>query len=289
MRKKVKEDESVPRFEGPDAEEVLLPLLKKIPGVHLRSLWDLAKKTELPCEALQLIARFTGHTSNGMLQRVIARCLGECVPANSLGTKERSLLPRLRKLGVRATTTEDLAHRRSVPRRALRLLTRYVQSNDPESRLQGVVEVLGRSLPSGDRTSRELLLNEFRRARGDGYRWAIGGALFDSAEPWMEEDLIALVRDPRYARKGLQALQMVIMALGKLRARKSIPWIVRLLRKPMLCQAAVIALGKMRDASLIRRLDPLLADPDPEFRGRVRTAIARLVKWKRRRRGTTRA
>ena len=267
---------SVPSFDGPDAQDVLLPLLNKIPGVRLRSLWDLARRRELPVAAIRLVVKFTGHTSNQKLIRVMSRCLGTCIPIDALGPAERSLVATLRKAGLRITSTQDLAHLRSVPRRLLPLLVQYLRTNDPESSRDGVVRVVGRSIRGSETDPRRLLFREFRRARGDDYRWAVGLALFDSARPWMVEDYLALIRDPRYSRSGMQALQMVLMALGKLRATESIPGLRRLLRNPSLCQAAVLALGKMRDPSLIQVLEPLLRDPDSEFLQHVRTAIGRL-------------
>jgi HEAT repeat protein len=98
------------------------------------------------------------------------------------------------------------------------------------------------------------LVQEFRLAKGDLLRWAIGNAIEVVAGKDDVDALTTLAQDRTY---GI-ARQMIVLALGRMERKRAEPLLLRLLDDEDVAGHAVMALGKLRSKAAVGPLKRML-------------------------------
>ena len=103
-------------------------------------------------------------------------------------------------------------------------------------------------------------------------RWAIGNALWVLAKHINPQDLVRLARDPRFG----SARQMVVMALGGIKAPGVVDVLIGLLEDDELVGHALYALGRGRAIVARAAIERQLASPRAYVRNNAKKALAQI-------------
>lgn len=122
----------------------------------------------------------------------------------------------------------------------------------------------------------DFLINEFKNAKTNQYRWVIGNAMYVIQDKNIGEKVLELVNDKKYGT----GRQMIVNGLNRFNTEETKQVLIKLLDDDDVAGHAVYALSKFKDYSLIRYLSPLIDDKRYLVKKEAKKAIARLEKYK---------
>jgi hypothetical protein len=150
-----------------------------------------------------------------------------------------------------------------------------LRSGDLETREAHVHHLLDRARTHGDESA-IAALHALVRDYGDFHRSLYSRAMNQAAvfaDPGLREPLLAALGDTRYNCQAWAAMGCAAMDV-----QAAVPQLITLLDHPqwMVRDEAVIALGRLGDASAVPALRPLLGDQADWLRQRTADALARI-------------
>jgi HEAT repeat protein len=199
------------------------------------------------------------------------------VAASSRPLTERELVADLRDIGVPVRSVWDLVNTDQPYDQALPVLVswlrrlRDVDTGQREYRAvyEGVVRALGvkKARPLAARP----LVEEFWRIDDNSIRWTIGNTLDLLADQSMVDDLLNIVREPRFGASR----QMVVRALGRVGKGRPevVETLVGLLADDDLTLHATDALARLGATDARQRVQELLHDNRAAVQRAARSAI----------------
>ncbi len=182
------------------------------------------------------------------------------------------ILRELNKAGFQVQSVGALRQSGTEYRSAISILLRWLPLVTYLPLKEEIVRAL--SVPWARSLVGPTLVDEFRRAEGPagtGIRWAIANALEVVADEDVLEDLIELVRDPRYGRDR----EMLALALGNMSGAHVTSVLRDLLRDDEVVGHAAMALGRRRASEALPELQALTKHPRAWVRSEARKAVAK--------------
>jgi hypothetical protein len=183
----------------------------------------------------------------------------------------------LRALGYRVDTVSELLNKRMrYPDAIPTLLSWLPRIKDPAMK-EDIVRAL--SVPWARPMAASPLIHEFVNAPADselGLRWTIANALTVVADDSVFEDVVALLRNPKYGR----AREMLALALANMKTPRAADVLVESLQDPVLAGHAVKALGKLKSRKAESAIRPFTTHPKAWIRAEAKKALASLRKAK---------
>lgn len=150
----------------------------------------------------------------------------------------------IRKRGYSISSINDLMRLSSKERELIPFLTglleRFLDENDKEF----IVRCLG---VKGFREIIPKLLEEFKNAKGNSYRWAIANSINIIHDMTIEQELIALSENKKYGT----GRQMLVLSLGCYKTDASIKCLRGLLQDEEVRGHALRALGKCGNSEVL--------------------------------------
>lgn len=189
---------------------------------------------------------------------------------------ERHVREQLAAVGVQIDRLVDLVNLGPTPRAAVPVLVDALIAADNDLAREMLVRALS------DRVARPTavpaLLEEFRTANTEAYRWTVGNALHTVADRRFEADLIALATDPRYG----YGRQMLAAKLGYMRSPAALDALLALLTVDEVDGHAVVGLNRMtpellRDRRVRSAVEPFLTDQRAWVRKAAKSVVGKAV------------
>jgi hypothetical protein len=162
------------------------------------------------------------------------------------GETARQLAPlveELRKLGYEVDSPADLPRLRRRYRDAVPVLLEHLPRVTDRAVRESITRAL--SVPWARPAAIRPLLDEFHGTDDEVHRWVVGNALSVVADDSAFDDLVQIVREPRYRK----AREMVVVALGNMNRRRddALAVLTELLEDDDLARHALLGLQKLRD------------------------------------------
>lgn len=193
--------------------------------------------------------------------------------SRELAALEAPVVAELRRLGFKVDLISDLHNSRLNYQAAIPLLMSWLPRVADRRVKEEIIRAL--SVRWAKPQAAPLLLEEFRNVEDDPQgplRWAIGNALEVVADESFADDLIDLVRDATYGRSR----QMIVLALGRMKARRPVQVLIDLLGDEDVAAHAVIALGKLGAPEAKPALERMLTHRDGLVRKEAKKALGRI-------------
>jgi HEAT repeat protein len=159
------------------------------------------------------------------------------------------LLNDIRSKGVEISSINDLIKMDMSFKDLVPILLKHIQEIDDESDKQFLVRCLG---VKGYTEATEQLITEFHKSENPSYKWAIGNTLSIIQDRKHVHELIEIVKTKQHGR----ARQMIVIALGKMKVREAIPFLIELLSDEVVVGHVISALGYYKDPIVIQYLEP---------------------------------
>jgi HEAT repeat protein len=180
----------------------------------------------------------------------------------------KPVLDELAARGIWVTALEELVSRDADEyKEALPILIRWLGDTSSEALKEDIVRTL--STPRAQPLAGAVLIQEFRKARRDGLRWAIANALSVVADDRHFESIVGMIGDREYGK----AREMLVIALARVRDPRADEVLMNLLTDEELVGHAVIALGERRSAEAKDRLERLTTHRKKWIRTEAKKAL----------------
>ena len=150
----------------------------------------------------------------------------------------------LRKRGYSINSINDLMRLSSKERKLIPFLTGLLERFTDENDKEFIVRCLG---VKGFREIISKLLEEFKTAKGNSYRWAIVNSINIIHDMTIEQELIALSENKKYGT----GRQMLVLSLGCYKTDSSIKCLRDLLQDEEVRGHSLRALGKCGNSEVL--------------------------------------
>ena len=150
----------------------------------------------------------------------------------------------LRKRGYSINSINDLMRLSSKERELIPFLTGLLERFPDENDKEFIVRCLG---VKGFREIISKLLEEFKTAKGNSYRWAIANSINIINDMTIEQELITLSENKKYGT----GRQMLVLSLGCYKTDSSIKCLRGLLQDEEVRGHALRALGKCGNSEVL--------------------------------------
>ena len=150
----------------------------------------------------------------------------------------------LRQRGYSINSINDLMRLSSKERKLIPFLTGLLERFTDENDKEFIVRCLG---VKGFREIISKLLEEFKTAKGNSYRWAIVNSINIIHDMTIEQELIALSENKKYGT----GRQMLVLSLGCYKTDSSIKCLRGLLQDEEVRGHALRALGKCGNSEVL--------------------------------------
>jgi HEAT repeat protein len=202
---------------------------------------------------------------NNDLQRQI-------IDANKEASKP--VLDELREAGFEVEWISELYNKQINYRTAIPILLKWLPKVENSAVKEAIVRAL--SVPWARKTeAQRLFLEEFRNAGSNfALKWAIGNALSVVADDDILPDIVELVKDTSHGK----AREMVVVALGNMKAIEVDDFLMELLDDDALVGHAIMALGKLRSKKSRPEIEKLLSHEKSWVRNEAKKALAKIDK-----------
>jgi len=196
----------------------------------------------------------------------------------ALREEDAQVCAALREVGVEVDSVYDLLEWKKNPDVAIPVLLEWLTRCKVRRIKEGVIRALG-----GPRAGKEVVraliavLDDCVAKKEPELCWVLGNAISIAAEPRDFDELLRLVRDPRYG----DARQMLAMALGRKGAKNkevAMETLVALLDDPVVQGHALTGLRYLRMEASRAAIEPLLSHEKAWIRKGARGALAALDK-----------
>jgi hypothetical protein len=177
------------------------------------------------------------------------------------------LLEELIALGYAVNTVGELRSAGREYRDAVPVLVRWLPRVGNRYVKEDIVRTL--SVPWARDEAAGPLLEEFRRTADQALRWIIANALEVLADDAALEDIVALVKD----KANGKAREMLVVALGNMRAKAARELLMALLEDEQLVGHAIKGVAKLRMKEAVPRLQELAQHPIAWIRNEAKAAL----------------
>jgi hypothetical protein len=187
----------------------------------------------------------------------------------------QKVIDELRAQGYPVDTVSDLLNKRMRYPDAIPTLLRWLPRIKDPAVEEDIVRAL--SVPWARPTAASPLIHEFVNAPADselGLRWTIANALTVVADDSVFDEIVALLRNPKYGR----AREMLALALANMKTPRAADVLVGSLQDPVLAGHAVKALGKLKSKTAESAIRPFTNHPKAWIRARAKKALKSISK-----------
>lgn len=156
----------------------------------------------------------------------------------------------IRAKGVEISNINDLMKLDKRYKDLVPIFVEHLRNIDDESDKEFLVRCLG---VKGFNEATEQLLSEFNNTDKVTYKWAIGNTLSVIEDKSKLNELLEIVQNKEH---GI-ARQMIVIAIGKMKAKEAFPVLLNLLKDEDVVGHAIDALSYYKDPTVIPYLEPL--------------------------------
>jgi HEAT repeat protein len=181
------------------------------------------------------------------------------------------LLKEVRAKGVEIDTYMDLMKIDMKYRDLVPILLRYLKDTTPENEKEFLVRCLG---VKGFTEASQPLIDEFYKARNGSLKFAIGNSLSIISDKNSLPKMIKIAQEKEHGTERI----MIVHGLGKYKSEEAKAVLISLLNDEDVAGHAIYALGKTRDKTLIKYIEPFLTHKVAWIRNEAKKVIKKLEK-----------
>jgi hypothetical protein len=185
------------------------------------------------------------------------------------------ILLELREAGFDIDWVSDLYNKRLNYKDAIPVLLNWLPRIDNKAVKEDIVRSL--SVPWARKTiAPKLLVEEFRKPEntGLGLKWAIGNALSVVADETVCTSIMEMIRDESYGK----AREMLVVSLGNMKLFEVEDFLIKLLKDENLHGYAIMALGKLRSKKSRPEIELFLTHSKTWVRNEAKKALKKIDK-----------
>lgn len=194
----------------------------------------------------------------------------------STEAENKRVIEALQKVGIQVTNVYDLVNTRKPYTAAIPILVGVLSEIDDDGIKEGIVRAL--TIKEARGIAAKPLIKEFERisdqdpAQRQLLKWAIGNALSVVADESVFEKLVGLLKDKKHGK----AREMLAVALGNMKDPRAADILIEMLNDEELAGHSLIALGKLKAKKAIPYIQHFLNHQKPWICVEAKRALSKI-------------
>lgn len=186
---------------------------------------------------------------------------------------QRELLQELNGVGINITSVWDLVNTKLSYPNAISILIKYLPKMQDDNNKEGIIRALAVREAIG--LANDVLLSEFENMsiKKVNLKWIIGNTIFKIIT---SNDLNRVLKIVSEKDNGFSR-QIFVLALGKLKSRKTEDVLIELLNDEEVVLQAISSLGKLKSQLAKNRLIILASDSNQSVRDAAKKALKKIT------------